>query len=152
MQRRSGRLHHGPGLPGRAGEVTDESAASSDPPAWSAKRPPMMIYFCHHRIRVRRPFRPVQVCFRQRRSLSRVGNKHRTGRIENKDCRIDSDGCRSRRSDSSSAQNYQTDGSRVTRPCRQELTVSFELSQTQHRDALGRVPTTPLHTHLCRVV
>ena len=77
---------------------------------------------------------------RQRRSY--VGNKHR--RNDSKEWRIDSDGNRSRSSDSSCTQNYQTDGSRVTRTGRQELAGTFELSQTQH--ALGRVTTTRPYT------
>ena len=46
--------------------------------------------------------------------------------------------------DSSCTQNYQTDGSRVTRSGPQELAVTFDLFQTQH--PLGRVPTTPRNT------
>ena len=64
------------------------------------------------------PFASAAV--RQRRS--RVRNKYR--RLDSKDCKIDSDGSRSRRSDSSCMQNYQTGGSRVTRTGPHELAVS----------------------------
>ena len=85
--------------------------ASSDPPAsLSAKRPSMTIHLCHHRIR--RPFRPV--CFSCSSTTTQPCWQQAPQNRQQGPDRIDSDGRRSRRSDSSCTQNYQVDGSRVT--------------------------------------